>query len=255
MVVVLVHGSPEVSLIWDPLVESLGALRHPEPIRLSPPGFGAESGPEWTSTVQEYRDWLITELTRISDLGFGPIDLVGHDWGGGHTVNAVALRPDLVRSWCSDSIGLFDPDYLWHERALRVQDPLEGDIWLKDLLHRTTAERAAEHVSRGMAPAIAQRIAAAMNDNMTLNMLRLYRDAAQPTMRDLGHHLEACALRPGLVIVAGQDGVVGTHEQRRRTATRAGAQIAEFPDLGHWWMTQDPDAGAEVLSHFWASLP
>ena len=34
--------------------------------------------------MQGYRDWLERELGGID----GPIDLVGHDWGGGHVVNA-----------------------------------------------------------------------------------------------------------------------------------------------------------------------
>jgi hypothetical protein len=45
---------------------------------------------------------------------------------------------------------------------------------------------------------------------------------------------------------------VGTDEQRRRTATRVGARVAELPELGHWWMVQDPTRGAQMLSEFWA---
>lgn len=28
---------------------------------------------------------------------------------------------------------------------------------------------------------------------------------------------------------------------------------ASLVELGHWWMTQDPDRAASVLSSFWAS--
>src|ERR1019366_4880734 len=54
---------------------------------------------------RESRDWLIGELTDVRE----PVDLVGHDWGGGHVVNVAMSRPDLIRSWASDVVGIFDP--------------------------------------------------------------------------------------------------------------------------------------------------
>jgi pimeloyl-ACP methyl ester carboxylesterase len=37
-----------------------------------------------------YRDWLIARLEAFRH----PVDLVGHDWGGGHVLNvAMARRP------------------------------------------------------------------------------------------------------------------------------------------------------------------
>jgi len=77
-------------------------------LRLSPPGFGAALPDDFPATFLGYRDWWEAELERIGP----PIDLVGHDWGGGHVVNAVMHRPELVRSWVSDTVGLFDADYV-----------------------------------------------------------------------------------------------------------------------------------------------
>jgi hypothetical protein len=36
----------------------------------------------------------------------------------------------------------------------------------------------------------------------------------------------------------------------RRTAERVGAKVAVLKGLGHWWMCQDPKAGATVLNQF-----
>ena len=57
----------------------------------------------------------------------GLIDLVGHDWGGGHVVRVVNARPELVRSWATDIAGRFDPEYVWHERAQVWQTPGAGE--------------------------------------------------------------------------------------------------------------------------------
>src|SRR6201986_5421591 len=102
MTVVLVHGNPETAAVWDPLVDALG---RGDGIRLSPPGFGAPLPDGWPATHLAYRDWLEGELAHRA----GPIDLVGHDWGGNHVGNAMMNRPELVRSWASDIIGVFDP--------------------------------------------------------------------------------------------------------------------------------------------------
>ena len=61
------------------------------------------------------------------------------------------------------------------------------------------------------------------------------------------------ARRPGLAVVAEQDTVVGTEEQRRAAAALAGAQVVRLEGLGHWWMLQDPKCGAELLADFWTS--
>ena len=83
MSVVLVHGNPETDAIWDPLRTELA---RDDVIALSPPGFGAPLPENFDVTSDGYLHWLALELEKLD----GPIDLVGHDWGGGHVV--VALR-------------------------------------------------------------------------------------------------------------------------------------------------------------------
>lgn len=74
-------------------------------------------------------------------------------------------------------------------------------------------------------------------------------------MAELGRNLEAAAASPGLAVLATADGLVGTDDQRRRSAARAGARVAVLDGLGHWWMTQDgARAGADALADFWAGL-
>jgi len=248
--VVLVHGNPETTAVWDPLVERLVAQGHDKPLCLSPPGFGAPVPTGWGATVAEYRDWLVSELERVGR----PVHLVGHDWGGGHVVNVAMTRPDLLRSWCSDVVGIFDPDYVWHELAQGWQSPEEGEAAVARLVQPSAEAKVSFFVQAGMDESVAERIAPAMDDVMGECILRLYRSAAQPVMAELGVGLEAAAARPGLAIMPSEDHVVGTEEQRRRAAARAGARVEVLDGLGHWWMTRDPERGAAVLTRFWASL-
>lgn len=250
MTVVFVHGNPETAAVWDHLAERLAEGGQADQVRLSPPGFGAPVPDGFDATVGGYRDWLVGELEAIGR----PVDLVGHDWGGGHVVNVAMARPDLLRSWCTDAIGIFDPDYAWHDLARTFQAPGDGEAWIADQLAQAVPQRAARLSGRGMDQAIATEVARGFDEAMGECILRLYRDARQPAMARLGANLERAAARPGLVVVAAEDPVVGTEEQRQRCAARAGARVARLEGLGHWWMTQDGGrAGASALLGFLAS--
>jgi pimeloyl-ACP methyl ester carboxylesterase len=251
MTIVLVHGVPETAAVWDLLADKLIELGHEEPLRLSPPGFGAPVPDGWAATVHDYRAWLERELETVSH----PVDLVGHDWGGGHVLSVAMSRPDLVRTWVSDVLGVFDQDYVWHDLAQQWQTPGQGEGVIKAMTGQPPEARAAALVGGGMHPAIAERVAPGIDDAMGSCILRLYRSATQPAVAQLGAHLGAAAARPGLAILPSEDHFVGTDEQRRRAARRAGAQIEVLDGLGHWWMTQDPDRAASVLNSFWADHP
>jgi pimeloyl-ACP methyl ester carboxylesterase len=245
--VVLVHGNPETDAIWGPLVDALGRT---DVVRLSPPGFGAPLPDDFPATYLAYRDWLEDELEGLGE----PVDLVGHDWGGGHVVNVVTHRPELVRSWASDIVGVFDPDYVWHDMAQVWQTPGDGEQLVNTMLDGTVADRAARMAALGLPSDIATSIAAAQGPEMGRAILLLYRSARQPAMAEAGRALENAAARPGLSILATEDPYVGSDAMRHRAAERAGARTEVLDGLGHWWMVQDPTRGAAALTRFWETL-
>jgi pimeloyl-ACP methyl ester carboxylesterase len=247
MTVVLVHGNPETVAIWGPLVEALG---REDVVLLSPPGFGAPLPDDFPGTYLAYRDWLEAELARIDQ----PTDVVGHDWGGGHVVNAVMHRPELVRSWVSDVVGLFDPDYVWHDFAQTWQTPGDGEELVNTLLGGTVEDRAERMVSLGIPVDTATLIAPEQGPEMGRAILSLYRSARQPAMAEAGRELEKAAARPGLSLLATEDPFIGVADNRRRAADRAGARTEVLDGLGHWWMVQDPARGAAALTRFWETV-
>jgi pimeloyl-ACP methyl ester carboxylesterase len=247
MTVVLVHGNPETDAIWGPLVRALG---RDDVVRLSPPGFGAPLPEGFAATYLAYRDWLEAELERFDT----PVDLVGHDWGGGHVVNVVMHRPELVRSWASDVVGLFDPDYVWHDMAQVWQTPGAGEELIESMVGGSLADRAAQMAAFGIPDDVAAELAAAQGPEMGRAILTLYRSAIQPAMAEAGRALANATARPGLSLLATSDPFIGGGDTRRRAAERAGARTVELDGLGHWWMLEDPARGAKALSDFWDSL-
>ncbi|MGV9799680.1 alpha/beta fold hydrolase [Mycobacterium sp. NPDC003449] len=247
MAIVLVHGNPETEAIWTPLVDALG---RDDVVRLPPPGFGAPLPDDFPATFIAYRDWLEEQLAGFDE----PVDIVGHDWGGGHVLNVVMHRPELVRSWVSDVVGLFDPDYVWHDLAQVWQTPGEGEQNIATMLDGTAQERAERMTGFGIPLDTATLMAPHQGPEMGRAILALYRSARQPAMAEAGRALETAATRPGLAILAADDPFIGTNDTRRRAAERAGARTEVLDGLGHWWMLQDPVRGARALTDFWATL-
>lgn len=247
MTAVLVHGNPETSAIWLPLVEALGDR---DVVLLSPPGFGAPLPADFPATFLAYRDWLEAQLEDFEE----PVDLVGHDWGGGHVLNAVMHRPELVRSWASDVIGLFDSDYVWHDMAQLWQTPGAGETAVEAMIAMPTEQRVEQMVGFGYSAEAAAAMAESRSPDMARAILALYRSAAQPALAQAGRSLPRAAARPGLSVLAAADPFVGTEAMRRRAAELAGARTAVLEGLGHAWMLEDPRRGAAMLSAFWDSL-
>jgi pimeloyl-ACP methyl ester carboxylesterase len=163
-------------------------------------------------------------------------------------------RPEPVRSWASDVLGLFDPDYVWHDLAQVWQTEGDGEQLVDTMMEGTVEERAGRMRELGMPADIAAAFAEAQGADMGRAILTLYRSARQPAVAEAGRSLEAAAARPGLSLLATEDHYVGSDELRRRAAARAGARTEVLDGLGHWWMDEDPARGAAALTRFWESL-
>jgi pimeloyl-ACP methyl ester carboxylesterase len=238
-----VHGNPETSAVWEPLVVALASRGVTDAQLLSPPGFGAPVPDGFGCTRGEYRDWLVAEIEAYD----APVDLVGHDWGAAHVYAVVAARPDLVRSWAADCAGLLHPDYEWHDAAEMWQRHGDGEVIAE--LMRGLPPKAV--VSWGASPAYASALASGIDAPMTMAMLALYRSAVQPAMRELGEAVTAAPRPPGLVIEPDGDPYVPA-ALSREAASRLGVDRLELPGCGHWWMWQAAERAADALAAFWA---
>jgi pimeloyl-ACP methyl ester carboxylesterase len=246
MTKVFVHGNPETTAVWEPLLPALQALGASDIVMVSPPGFGAPVPQGFAGDRIAYRDWLIGEIEKIGH----PVDLLGHDWGAGHTYAVAAARPDLLRSWAADCAGLVHPSYEWHPAAQVWQREGEGEASIAQIVKMSGDELTSLFgVPEGLSPEMAKHL----DTTMGASILSLYRSAAQPAMRGLADELIAASRRPALLIHATEDPYVPPNLVFD-VADRTGARILTLEGRKHWWMWEDPEGAAQGLTDFWASI-
>lgn len=221
MPVVLVHGVPETAAVWDLLRSRLSRR---DVVALTLPGFGTARPAGFGATKEEYVEWLVAELDN--QRREGPVDLVGHDWGGGFVVRVVSTRPDLVRSWVTDAAGVGHESFEWHDFAKLWQTPGAGEEFFAHQLAEPVEARAAQFTQFGVPQQRAVTIAGALDETMSQCILALYRSAVD-VGREWGpqfHDIPA----PGLVVVPLEDpslhrtarGWPGTRLGRRWSSSR-----------------------------------
>jgi pimeloyl-ACP methyl ester carboxylesterase len=242
---VLVHGNPETSSVWDPVVDR---LPDEDLLVLDLPGYGARRPEGFRPTKDNYVDWLIGELERLGD----PIHLVGHDWGGAFAVRVACLRPDLVRSWASDALALFAEDFGWHDHARIWQDAEAGPRFAAAALASSEAQVASAFATWGVPEADGAALRRGWTGELWSSVLELYR-SANNVGEEWGPDLARASEPPGLAIIPTGESFLDPRCARAAAAC-AGARVVELPGLDHWWLLQDPTGAADLLQAFWVSL-
>ncbi|CAL79205.1 Putative hydrolase, alpha/beta fold family [Bradyrhizobium sp. ORS 278] len=240
---ILLHGVPDTPAIWDPLIAALGETVAVPAL----PGFDGDVPPGFACTKDAYADWLIA-LMEAQHAAFGPLDLVGHDWGALLVLRAAALRPELVRSWAVAG-GALDADYRGHRIARIWNTPVLGEIFMA---LSTRSAMARMFRQSGLPSQLAAREASAWRAPMRRAILALYRSA--DGLRFGGDWIARLAQLPrrGLVISGTQDPFVPL-ETLSRFAHAHGARLHVEPDAGHWSIVERPQSIAAALRAHWAA--
>lgn len=181
---VFVHGVPETSAIWTPVLAELAELGHDDLVRLSPP----VSVP-WSRTGSRPPSTAIA----VGWPGAGPLRRSGR-----------SRRPRL-RRWARDQRGdgaSGPAAQLGHRRPRRVRaglrlaspgadlaDTRDGEEAIAQLVGAPVAARAAALVDLGIPEPTAGEVVAGQDERMGEAILSLYRSAVQPVLAHRGRNL------------------------------------------------------------------
>lgn len=160
---VLLHGFPESSLVWQPLLEK-AATEGYRVLTFDQRGYSPKARP---ANVADYQiDHLVQDVLAVADqVGFDTFHLVGHDWGAGVGWKTVMDFPDRIHTWTAMAIPhsgvFFDavlnhpaqkkrsgymkrfqmpflPEFLFHLNQQKVADGLSGR-WSDELIQECLA--------------------------------------------------------------------------------------------------------------------
>lgn len=242
------HGVPDSPAIWRPLMQ---ALEYPAERVFTPalPGFAAPLPAGFIPHKDHYVDWLIGKLDAIYHQ-FGPVDVVGHDWGALIVQRAAMLRPDLFRSWVVSN-AVIDPDYRGHRVAQIWATPIVGELFM--MLSRPSqiakllegqgipADIAAEEAQQWRLP------------DKRSAILKLYRSAAALSFaKDWALGIDL--LPPQGLLLWGENDPYVSVSVAQRFSARTGTPLQVIPDTGHWAIATRPLDISNVLKDFWNKL-
>jgi pimeloyl-ACP methyl ester carboxylesterase len=253
--VLLLHGVPETSSVWRDVAPALATGRRVLAPDLPGLGGSAYAGPfDVPSLVRQLAALIEAEAP-------GPVDVVGHDWGGSLALGLAGERPDLVRRLCVANAPFRQIPL---HRAVHI--PLFALPALPELIFRLGGRRVVDFMLaaawKATAPLDEERRAeyeAAYTDPEKVSaMLGYYRAAARPRAKALLTRTPMSGaprvkVAKSLVLWGALDPVlpIGTGESVVRDLG-ADCVMVTVPGAGHFVIEEATAVVTEVLLDFLA---
>ena len=240
--VVLVHGFPESSRMWEPAMLVLGdAGRRCVAPDLYCLGDSDDPGPAtFERNLDAFAAWH-------AELGLGRVALVVHDWGGFIGLAWACEHPDLVEALVISNTGFF-ADGRWHGMAKAMRSPqgeelvaaLERDGFAA-LLRADGAQFSDEDVDAYWRPFEEGRGREAA--------LEFYRSMEFEKLGPYEGKLGALGV-PALLLWGAEDKFAPISGAHRFQRDIPGAELVAIGGAGHFVFETEPERCAEELARF-----
>ena len=242
-VVLLVHGYPESSHMWQQALPGLAAAGW-RAIAPDLPGYG-DSEPDPPGTWERH----VEALARfVDELQLGPVALVTHDWGVMVGLRWACDHPSAVSALTISDGGFFS-DRRWHDLANVMRAPGEGERLIAACTREGFAA-AMRAVSSGMGEeAVEQYWKAFADDQRRRGHLELYRSGDFEKLAPYDGRVAALGV-PTLIVWGGQDRFAGVKMAHRFHAELPGSELAVFADAGHFVWDDEPERATGALLDF-----
>lgn len=252
--VILLHGFPESSLMWQPLLDKAAAEGY-RVLAFDQRGYSPNARPTEVSAYQI--DRLVEDVLAVADqVGFDTFNLVGHDWGAGVGWKTVMDFPERIHTWTAMSIphtAVFNDALLNHPEQKKRSAYMERFQmpFIPQFLFHLNQEKVADGLrGRWTEAQIAECMAIQREYGATAAAFNWYR-AAKIDTKTVDKSFTKNILRPTLFIWGTEDPVVA-HDIIPLQKTYIKADYQELSvQSGHSLMQAKTDTIiAAVLKHF-----
>ena len=255
--VVLLHGFPETSHMWTPLMEALAS----EGYRCLAPDQRGYSPGARPDKVEHYSyDMLASDVLALADaMGFGRIHLVGHDHGAGVGWATVFDNADRIQSWTALSvphIAAFvnairtDPDQ--QERSKYISFFVQPELPEKEF-SANDYQSFKEWWTFSSAEEVEDYLSVFKQEGALTAALNWYRAAVSG--EGAGSTLAIGSIStPTLMIWGNQDDAIGRKSNEDAAQYMTGPYRFVELDAGHWLIQEETERVIdEVLRHLRAN--
>ncbi len=250
--VLLLHGVPETSATWGPLMDVLSKDRVCLAPDLKGLGQSEAKGPYDIPT-------LASELAALVLHEFdGPVDVVGHDWGGSLALALAGARPELVRRLVIEAAPYRELDP-WRSSYMLVA----ALPFLPDVAFHLASERLIRQTwatcwkAPGQSPLLDEYVAAYAPAERWSAMLAYYRAAVRPRALRM---LRGEKPRSGLPKVKVERALVVWGTDDPPMPLHVGESVVRdlgpettmltVPGIGHWPHEEAPDVVLPAIAEF-----
>ncbi len=237
--VLLLHGNPDSSAVWEPVVDRLAdRFRCITP---DLPGFGRSIPARDADYSLAGQARFVADLLDALDLT-EPVALVGHDVGGFYACAFAAEHEARLRRVALLNT-VFSRDFRWHfwGRVWRTRGL--GEIAMAATTYPLFA-RELRRGSPGLPATYARTAYAHVTPHMKRAVLALYRTMNPEAFAGWDDRLRAVTARvPTRVLWGERDPFIPP-----RFADTLGGAVHRFPDAGHWVQVEKPAEVAELLA-------
>ena len=245
--VLLVHGFPQSSYMWAPVVAAI-ARSGRRAVAPDLPGYG-DSPPDPPGTWEHHVE-LLERFRRA--LGMECVALGLHDWGGMIGLRWACDHPGAVSSLILSNTGFFS-DAEWHELAATMRTPGLGEQLLDNLTKEAFATMLRDAGGVLTDEAIDEYWKAFETPEGRQGMLELYRSGDFEKIRPYDGQLGEMAL-PTLILWGANDPTVPVAAARRFEAEIPGSRMVILDNASHFLYDDEPERCAEEVVSFLASV-
>lgn len=252
--VMLLHGFPETSCMWEPLLERL-AMEGFHAVAPDQRGYSPGARPRGAEHYSYAA--LAADVFALADaLGWQRFHLIGHDWGAGAGWAALAVNPARIASWSALSV----PHLAAFGQVIR-NDPDQGQRseYMRFFLEPGAAEQAfaaddfamlrqvwAEHHDAALQ---AEYLSVLSEPGALGAALDWYRGTRGMDPDDSEVRFDPVAT-PTLFLWGNRDVAIGRAAVDAAARWMVGSYRFVELDAGHWLMQEAPDAVIDaILGH------